>query len=237
MNLPSVDATIGHHVARLRAEHGITQDQLKTRVRAYGLRWSLPRVGQYERGEVRTTVEIWLALAVSLSDLTAMRVNPLDLLGDRGIAVTESWASSAQALVRLFIGDFENVNELPVSVAGQLMPDREVGKVSARLERVRAQISEAIQRYPDLPIETVLAVTGGPSTLAEERAAARLKVPTSVLRAWAYELWGLGIDDEAQRRAGEGASAQARGHVTRRLTDEVREAMEALDGAPENADQ
>lgn len=80
--------------------------------------------------------------------------------------------------------------------------------VAGAIEKFDA-IAPAIKRVP---------------TLAEERAAKKLGVSPATVAGKARRLWGHTVDDEATKRAGEGASPQARGHVTRQLIKELQEA-------------
>ena len=61
---------------------------------------------------------------------------------------------------------------------------------------------------------------------AEERAAKSLDVELYEVAAASAYLWGKTLSDERDARAGEGASAQKRGRITRQLMDELRTALD-----------
>lgn len=63
------------------------------------------------------------------------------------------------------------------------------------------------------------------ATLAETRLAKRNGVDAEALHAVCMALYGHSLDEEAAKRAGEGATPQKRGRVTRVLADEILDYM------------
>ncbi|WP_311259981.1 helix-turn-helix domain-containing protein [Microbacterium sp. WCS2018Hpa-9] len=94
------------------------------------------------------------------------------------------------------------------------------------------------------PVRPGPGTPGGPLTaqsniddlpaLALKRAAEKLEISTEALEHWAVALWGVGFQDEMRRRADLRSSPQARGHITRSLVTEIREAM-ASESSPASA--
>ena len=67
-------------------------------------------------------------------------------------------------------------------------------------------------------------------TGAERRAAKKINLDPLALAVWARVLWGHSLDDEARARAGDEATPQARGRITRLLVEELSKARrEQLD--------
>lgn len=80
--------------------------------------------------------------------------------------------------------------------------------------------------------EFVRSLSGPPpvASLAETRVAKKLGIAVSTLREIAFELWGDPLELVVSQSVGSDASPQARGHETRRRTDELRSYLEIRDG-------
>lgn len=64
------------------------------------------------------------------------------------------------------------------------------------------------------------------STPAEDRAAKSLGMPVSSFRFWARRLWGQSFEDKRDELAGEAASPQKKGRISRALKDQIFECYE-----------
>lgn len=197
----TIEAAFGRAVKTERDEHGITLDQLATTMREHGVRWSTARVIEFEKGRLRLTVPMLLAITKSLELLTKRGYALGDLLPDDMplVKITEQWVTPTHLVREVLSGV---VTPLPI-IVGDVESFSGIREESALEEDRRAG--------------------AGPltATLAEERAARRIGVRPRQIAMWAGMLWGSHLDDEVARRAGADASAQARGHITRELVAEI----------------
>jgi len=216
----TIEQAIGRGVSRIRADYGLTQDQLAQRARALGVKWSTARVRELERGELRVTVAVLAVLLTALAELTGEQFAPADLLDSDDVEVTPTWTVPGPALQALFAG--EGVKPSALVAPGEM---RSVAEKTATMRRYIEDLRASEWRYPPkLTLPLMQSVIERPTTLAEQRAARRLGIDAGALKAWALFLWGRSLDEQAAATAGD--SQQARGHATRKLVSDIREAIE-----------
>lgn len=198
-----LEAAIGRAVKDVRDEYGITLDQLAKTVREFGVPWSTARVIEFEKGKMRVTLPMLLAVAQSLSSITERAVSLQSLLADGSswVRITPQWVTPRDQVAEALAG---GEVRLPL--------------IAAPADDLPAGWTEA-----HAPDELV-------ATLAEERAARRLGVRPRQVAMWSHMLWRSHLDDEVLRRSGADATPQARGHITRELVRILAERLEVSDG-------
>lgn len=204
----AAEQAIGRGARQLREQAGVTLDQLATRAREYGLRWSTARVLEFERGRMRFTLPVVLVVAQSLGGLIGRPVAISELLASDGpawVQVSDEWITTRTAFRRLLSGEALAAPHV-VEVGGDWSP-----------------IAAAIK--PSAQVDDMLI-----ATLAEERLARRLDVRPRQVAMWSHMLWGHHLDDEVMARAGSDATPQARGHVSRELARDIEENIAAYAG-------
>lgn len=211
-------ATVGRNVRAIRQDHGLTADQLAHELRTAGLRWNATRVGELERGEKAVGVPELVALALSLSSLTGTEVTPERLVHTAGhVRLTPELAVRGGALAdvlagrrtRLRVSDLHNAREL----------------VDETTTALGERAGRTVKTWGTDDAEIIRAGQSATPMLADTRAAKRLGLTPERFFTACYRQWGHLLSTEIERRAGPGASAQARGHVTRELVDELREGL------------
>jgi transcriptional regulator with XRE-family HTH domain len=96
---------VGANVARLRTEHGQTQEEIARVARLWGLAWSQPKVAQIERGVKAITGEDLLALPGILSQALSRAVSLADLLADAPDITVGSGHLPGDYVQRIAAGD------------------------------------------------------------------------------------------------------------------------------------
>lgn len=201
-------AVVGRKVRAIREGARRSQEDLAAAADGAGLPWTRAAVASLETGRRNLTAMELLLLPVALGDLDGASHTLAELLDDApDILQTPSGAAIATELLR--------------SIAeGEPTEDAE-----ARERRFAAPVAH----------EALLVFLGRRE--AERHAARKLgQEPDQVV--WiAYQLWGHGLTEEREARlAGrvedeDPRRLQAlRGHVTRELLTELRQAMEGHDG-------
>lgn len=226
MSVPPQDfvAAIAHHLKAFRATHGITQPQIQEHAKQrYGATWSRGTVSGFEAGRGTMGVPTLLVLAATLSDLSGEAISVGDLIGDANlIELTPRLAVSRDGLKDL-LGDSPVVLDAEHG-ATALYSDSDISEM---VEHVMIESRfDPPQISAQQSVDDSHVIADWPITLSVERAAQRLGIPQRALQLWALRLWGRPLDDEAAERAGEGSSAQKRGHVTRKLVQEIKTELE-----------
>lgn len=212
----TVQSLIATNLRELREAHGLTRDQIAQRARSYGMTWDASSIGRFETQRAAVTLPSLLVLAGTLAELTNVEV-PLTRLTDGGnVELTPSLVIDSQAFASYLRG-----------ADVRFTADTAIGSGKSPSEVVDAALSVDRGGPKGLTIEDrrTLRMWQHIPSLAERRAAERLNIAETALTQWSLKLWGRPFDDEVNERAGASASPQRRGHITRQLTDEVREAI------------
>lgn len=214
--LPEV---VGENARKLRLEAGATLEQVAAKARALGLKWSTARVVELERGKLAINVVVLLVLAQALGDVTGRRI----ALGD--LVHTQSWIQLNNQLALA-----------PAALEGALAGDAidwTVSDVEGGLELVESVFEDVstITHDPDRwplgsTVGDVKAAHDLPIGLTETRVARQLGVTPRALNAHAFALWGTSLTQRRDEIAPAGSTAQARGHLTRELVEEIRRSLE-----------
>lgn len=211
---------IGGNLRSIRAEHGLTLAGVAQAVREYGQYWSTGRVSDIESGRGSASIEVLVVLAFALSDLTDKPVRTTDLLrSSAGVELGDGFALTGRAF-----SDVVRDDRGP----GDLGPEDVVG-AEDELREIMARSIEALGRYGRGL--TVGQIRGARKDWrdADQRAARKLGLTDEEFMGLCLRVFGRLMSAEAEERAGEGATPQKRGRVTRGLLEKLRAANDGND--------
>lgn len=218
---------VGANLRRVRDEIGVSLADLATTGQSLGMKWSASAVSQIESGKYRPTVELLAILVRALNFQALLKqgrrtVTIADLLRtDYAIAVSDSHSMTAEKLLE-FLAGHEPEMEMDADAVTSLI--RETTTLRDEIWRhAPSGLREAVRESKKNP-------PIGPITEQETRAARDLGIPPISLQLWSFHLWGKTFEAERDARAGQAASAQKRGRVTREMKSEIRKAREAEHG-------
>jgi transcriptional regulator with XRE-family HTH domain len=198
----SVSAAVGRRIRKFREEAGRSQDELADAARRAGIDWTRASVASLETGRRGLEAEEFMLLPLALKILTGRDQWRLgDLLPDVWIRMPLGAMTHARSLRRLLAG--ESVEGWGVAAGTAEDMDRAADRLKEQTEAVR-------------------------------HAARRLEVEPGTVSRAADRLWRRSFSEEREQRVAErggaGASPRSlqaiRGHVTRVLINELRQALE-----------
>lgn len=207
----SIQTAVGVFLRAYRREHRLTLDDVATAGRKHGAAWGPASIRNLETGKSALTLLTLIQLAHTLNRLTDDNLALDDLLGDavaldvpmygKNPPVKREWLSRilAGAPVQIRLRDFENGPRWASEVVK-----------SATAELPSDSDFESLEISP---------------TLAETRAARRAGIGATAVAMWSRALWEHSLDEEAAARA-TSDTPQARGAVTRKLIDEILDALD-----------
>jgi transcriptional regulator with XRE-family HTH domain len=104
--VPMIEGLVGANLRRVREEYGLTQEQVAQWMQTYGVKWTVSRVGEFEKGRLGLSLATFIQLANCLSNLTGTPFRLRDLLkGDDGVALSLSVGmDDTEELASLFEG-------------------------------------------------------------------------------------------------------------------------------------
>lgn len=213
-SFPGLAFVIAGNARRLRVGAGLTLDQVSVAARLRGLKWSESRVADFEAGRVAANLGTLLAFCVALADLGCTEATlPRLVEYVPPIEINDSLQLSAAEVTRLMagrpVGKLKHVDDPRRDVAVDPMDG------TGRGIRMRPGTTEwAVNRN---------------SGATETRITKTLGIPYARLIRLSTDLWGRSFSQERNSRAGEGANAQHRGQITRKMMAELREAVDGND--------
>lgn len=244
---------VGEWLQGYRVDHGLTLDQIADASHRYGATWSNANITRIENGGGKAdALPTLILLLASLNDLTGDGLTLADIFteyaGDVDInGYTTSYENVAHILQGsevAFNTSSEDMKQFFYDMArdwnGVQRPERGVW-----IDKFI--IGDEATPYIDPTRNPTIAIKHYP-TAAEKRLENRLLADTAndddinklddwivsedleewggmVVAAICDVLYGHSLDEEAAKRAGEGASPQKRGRVTRVLADEILDYM------------
>lgn len=172
-------------------------------------------MSELERGEIDATFSTLLVVLMSINTAGFTTTHSLrDVVEDEPVPINSRWSLPLEALVSFITG--EGFGELE---AEWIDPDAERAEIDLE------QLAGLHHSMPDgMTLWQAARVEMRPTSLAERRAAQRLRVSPYVVKLWAEKLWGQSLDERASSTAS-GVSAQARGHATRVLVQQLDDAI------------
>lgn len=194
------DAMVGERIRVRREARGWLQEQLAHEMTGVGFSWQRSTVAAVERGHRRVAALELVAVAGVMGRSLTRFLGPDE--GEKGVMIRgEVWAP-ADVVVEL--GDTVPVHWTLAGIVGTIDGERPEWTQSGGPRRLPVAESEA-----------------------DVKAARALGIEVAELRALAAQTWGRSLEREREARVDvEGVSARTvqarRGHVTRRLLDELR---------------
>jgi hypothetical protein len=218
-----IAVVVGRNAEALRG--GRKLDDVAKAVTAAGLSWGGGRISDLEGGRVVPRVETLLVLAAAFSDLLERPVTVADLLAGDGQVIVTPTVVTDMAMVRKALAGEDDV-ELPRPLTDE----------------------ELIRKYATVPdVDAIAAIPAERRLLlfdihrdygeAEDRAARAFGVDRATLVEAMADTWGCSLSARRDMLAGEDATAQKRGIVTRALRAELRKALADVTPAPAAAEQ
>ncbi|GAA2015390.1 hypothetical protein [Brevibacterium samyangense] len=211
----------GQNFMHARHEIGATLDQVAKEARLHGARWTASRVKNLESGNMAPTVPNLCTAAWVLTSLDE----------------TASW-TVAGLISTDDPDDFVRIGELDVrnrfvveTLTGETLRPLGAGDYRGGVEEAEGVIGEMLDTFreygPNVTAEQ-FRIAEASIGLADKRAAKRLGVNVRAVAGAALRRWGNTLSVEVEKQSAPDASAQAKGHITRRLTEELRADVEAL---------
>jgi hypothetical protein len=216
---PALSQVVGWNARELRGS--VTADELATVARRWGLNWGTGRISDLEAGRVSPTVPTLIALAEALGAVRGEPITLADLTRYDGyVSLTKELIVSGDVVPRLLSGD-------PVEIeAREVLGGLEHLEAAARAVREHIEYMESINpKLSDVSFGAITDVQRR-SGEAEDRMAKVLGVERFVVDYASAYLWQQTVADERDLRAGEGASAQKRGRITRQLQAELKAVLD-----------
>ena len=219
---------IGAYLAKFRKEHGLTLDDIATASNAYGSGWTTGTISLMERGGSKAdSLQTIIILAATIGDLRKDSF-PLSefFVGKEPIEIGDGLSVEAYE-----IGDILTGSDVELASVAELNESTEewvqrFTKLHAEAWRVAEIAVEEWGEYKKpLPDSLILSSRHVP-TLSEKRAAKKLNIPVEDFNAWCLEVYGKYLDEITSELAGDNASAQKRGAVTRKVISAIEKKME-----------
>lgn len=215
---------VGERCKRLRTSAQVTMESFAATARDYGLKWNTGRVGDFEAGRVSPTLPTLYALTAALSHALRRPVHMYELVHDydQDYGGPGAGMRTVQINDMISVPDYSVAQSLrgePVRFAPRLKESQEQNVEGARIAFLTIDLAED-------DAATVLDLYRG-SGLTEQRIARDLGVDVATIVVTAYRLWGTGFVAERDRIAGDEASPQSRGRVSRDLKAQLQAAIEA----------
>lgn len=219
----SIRAVIGQNVARIRADQGINAETLAENMRTAGFTWAAQRVYELEAGRKTVSIAELLTLAAAISRSGEVVTVP-DLMRSADLVPVSEDMGLTPADMHAALTGGPVVLSLTPQARQRLRGLAERASVAADV----AMQDLAEWGLQDLDMDALDAV-GAPDA-ADRKAATKLGVPVWVVQVTARRLWGRRLSAERDAEVDPGATAQARGHVTRALTEQLRMEIERRRG-------
>lgn len=209
---PTLSEVVGRNTRALRGDH--TLDAVATEVRTIGVRWAAGHVSAIEKGKAALTLHNLLLITYGLSRINARAISPIELLeydGRISAGISDSETTTAR------LDEWWRDGTSPL-LSPPITPD-EFTRFSDSLKDGAFILDEMAP--PGVTFNEIR-TAGERVTSGDDRLARALDISPTLFRLWSERLWGHGFEDERDDRAGEDASAQKKGHVSRVLKDELR---------------
>lgn len=191
----------GENFRAVRKQHEITLDEVARSARKYGARWTASRVGDLENGRFSVTVQNLCIASWTLSGLAGKAIAPADLVAsDHPVTVAGDFAVQRNVIAETLKGEVVSLK---------------LGDIPSAVDKL---VTSAQQGFDNLSKFDDVG-------LADRRAAKKLGVDVDQLSYLALKLWGDLLSVEVEKRAPAGASPQAKGQITRKLIEEIREEL------------
>ena len=211
----------------MRKANNLTLDRIARASQRWGVHWNTSSIKSFEEGRASITLTNLLVLVATINGLTNSTDGLSDVFkGDEYIELTDGRDGVTQSsnwMRQILQGASVAflVSEMPEA-------DRKIvhDAVTDFIEHGAENMANAFKDFPDdFEVLEQLHDTGHSPSLAEQRAGKKLDIKPDAVAAWSIALYGRSLDEESERRAGTGASAQKRGRMTREIIAEIANAL------------
>lgn len=212
---PTLQEVLAENIRKVRLAEGLRQDEVATRARSAGVTWTSVTVATIESGQRAVSSEELLLLPIVFDRPLADFLDTDSAL----VRVSETAAVLATTLRAVVLGEWDKrptPTRRAIPYIGEALDERVV----------RALQTFGLQEN----LLTYFLVAEGRRGEAERKAAQSLKADTSDIAAASLAIYGRDLTTERDLRAAEatqeGQEPRAvRGHVTRNLLADLREAL------------
>ncbi|MGC3905381.1 hypothetical protein ACYB2S_12580 [Corynebacterium variabile] len=197
---------IARNARRLRGAH--TMDEVATAARSLGVNWSSGNVSAIEKGKGRATLQNLLILTHALGKVNGRAIGPSELLESLPAWIDVGFGRNMTSSPSLAVWWKEGRDPLlPITPSGTRV--------------VAMATSESADRQSDRQRGDLVQHPSARVTTTDERLARSMNLDSALFRACSELLWKRGFEDERDDRAGEGATAQKKGRVSRTMKGEL----------------
>ncbi|MEJ6013387.1 hypothetical protein WG936_06015 [Corynebacterium sp. H127] len=213
---------VGENVRRLRGD--FTLEDLAFAGKRLGSNWSSGSISSIERGNFKVTIENLLLLSIALGEMKEQPAVPLsELLSGEGWLRITPVLRFPQDMLRGYLSgirvdDGEKKDSI-VKSSFEVAPED--------IEKEREKFPGPWNLREEISLVRAMIRQTQP---VEERIAKRLDMDPRHLKIWVQYLWDTSFEEQRDIRAGDGASAQKRGRVSRELMEEIRKARDDFHG-------
>jgi transcriptional regulator with XRE-family HTH domain len=206
---------VGERVRAIREDFGARQEEVSRAAHAAGIRWARTSITSLEAGAREVSVTELVMIPRILSAVVGRTLTVRDLIPDDAVirvgADLVVTGRDLRVLLRGELDDRDHPDDHFYPGQGRRAAMRGSARAAARHRRAwpRLSSSEVAEALAAIPEE------------AERKLARSLQVPVEDVILAARALWGRSVTAERDARA-DSASHVKRGHVTRRLGDEIR---------------
>lgn len=183
-------------------------DEVATAARHLGANWSSGNISAIEKGKGRATLQNLLILTYALGRVNGRQVRPTELLESLpewiDVGVGRNMTTDG-ALSSWWKDGLDPLSGIPPEGAQFIN--------SSSVEPPEGHVVVRPSDYTQPASKRV--------TTTDERLAKSMGLPPEVFRWWSERLWGRGFEDERDDRAGNAATAQKKGRVSRTMKDEM----------------
>lgn len=229
----NISEYLGGRIRELREAEGVTQDELARAARRVSLTWRRSTVAAIEGGSRSLALEEFLLLPTVLSMALGEEFGIRDLFGNqRRVHLTPDVEAEVDWLLEMLGGVTETLGHMRGS---SLKRDQSALTLSGLMIRRDEWMAHVDEVRASVPRGTSIRVMQDGQREGEQKAGRRLGVSGFVIAEAAHRLWDHGLTDERERRlreaAPEGGERQVRavrGHITRRLMEELAPVVEVV---------
>lgn len=196
-------------------------EEVAIEARKLGLNWRASRIGAIEDGRFKPTLDTLAVLAIALGRAR----NP----GMPGVTVTMEQLVHSESPIVLTDEFTVTSDDLLKWASGQRALPTPDGAPPASFTETFGDMNlpPLAGHNPGSPSWklTAAAIGSGPYSTSEERLAKRAEIHPAELRLWATHLWGCDLETHRDAIAGDDATPQKKGRVSRDLLNEITAAM------------
>lgn len=217
---------VGENVKRLRGNKSM--ETIAHTGHYYGLSWSAGSISAIEKGDFKVTIETLLALTAVLGYGEIREDNPPPSSWHTNQAISLHELLKTDSLIEITEEAVTTSSELTKWLEGKALHAQPnpswVRQLFAPVNTPHTGKDLQLNLPPSVDYST-RPPWSSPTTPGEERAAKSANIHVYELMAWSEFLWGTRFETKRDQEAGEGATPQKKGRITRTLVAQIQEAM------------